>query len=52
MTAFAERHDPQDTALVRSLGQAGLGGLQTWPTLRFRLSVVASLCCFIGAGAL
>lgn len=27
-------------------------GLQTWLTLRFRLSAIASLCCFIGAGAL
>lgn len=27
-------------------------GLQPWLTLRFRLSAVAALCCFIGAGAL
>ncbi len=27
-------------------------GLQRWLTLRFRLSAVASLSCFIGAGAL
>ncbi|MCU0926117.1 MAG: DUF3429 domain-containing protein [Hydrogenophaga sp.] len=27
-------------------------GLQAWLTLRFRLSAVASLSCFIGAGAL
>lgn len=27
-------------------------GLQAWLTLRFRLSAVASLCCFVGAGAL
>ena len=27
-------------------------GLQAWLTLRFRLSAVAALCCFIGAGAL
>lgn len=27
-------------------------GLQTWLTLRFRLSAVASLSCFIGAAAL
>lgn len=27
-------------------------GLQTWLTLRFRLSCVAALSCFIGAGAL
>ena len=27
-------------------------GLQDWLTLRFRLSAVASLSCFIGAGAL
>jgi hypothetical protein len=26
-------------------------GLQAWLTLRFRLSAVAALCCFIGAGA-
>lgn len=27
-------------------------GLQAWLTLRFRLSGVAALCCFIGAGAI
>lgn len=27
-------------------------GLQAWLTLRFRLSAVAALCCFMGAGAL
>ena len=27
-------------------------GLQAWLTLRFRLSAIAALCCFIGAGAL
>lgn len=27
-------------------------GLQQWLTLRFRLSAVAALSCFIGAGAL
>lgn len=27
-------------------------GLQSWLTLRFRLSAIAALCCFIGAGAL
>jgi hypothetical protein len=27
-------------------------GLQRWLTLRFRLSAVATLSCFIGAGAL
>jgi hypothetical protein len=27
-------------------------GLQAWLTLRFRLSSIAALCCFIGAGAL
>jgi hypothetical protein len=27
-------------------------GLRQWLTLRFRLSAVASLSCFIGAGAL
>jgi hypothetical protein len=27
-------------------------GLQRWLTLRFRLSSVAALSCFIGAGAL
>lgn len=27
-------------------------GLQAWLTLRFRLSAVAALCCFVGAGAL
>jgi len=27
-------------------------GLQRWLTLRFQLSAIASLCCFIGAGAL
>lgn len=27
-------------------------GLQTWLTLRFRLSAIAALSCFIGAGAL
>jgi Protein of unknown function (DUF3429) len=27
-------------------------GLQQWLTLRFRLSAIAALCCFIGAAAL
>ena len=27
-------------------------GLQHWLTLRFRLSAVATLCCFLAAGAL
>jgi len=27
-------------------------GLQAWLTLRFRLSAVAALSCFVGAGAL
>lgn len=27
-------------------------GLQAWLNLRFRLSAVAALCCFVGAGAL
>lgn len=27
-------------------------GLQAWLTLRFRLSAVAAVCCFVGAGSL